>query len=506
MEPISNPTGTQYGLYGNAWGSWDANGTPGTAPSVGIVALRSANSAALVGAFTDASGQIVSAGPMLIGNSFSAIVPAGATQLMMGMNDGLDWEDNSGAVLMNVAMNAPTGSTGGVGVSTHPFTDVTTDSNGNFTGTIAAQGNGAQAGGIGSLYAFQSVFTGTFTVSNAGNLSLNIFSNAGFILGVGGGASVVSGPSVNAPANGVTPFASLPVMGAYNAPQEANNVIVMNFPAAGSYPYELDYADSGAGGNPVNLQLNHLSLTMRAWQTLSDGRTITEVVPPTTGSLALSPQSPSTLNTGQIQTLSVNALDASGQPIVNLPIALSINGPNQQELLGSTNTAGNAVFSYIGNNAGTDTIEANANIRGMGASSNAVTVPWSIPSGGTAPSQANQPPVVSAGPNQQIMLPNGATLNGTVTDDGLPLGASLTQWWTQATGPEISEYAFGKEIVIDHTKVSNTDQQDFPVLISGTYPFLADSAYGGNVAERQWMGHHFHLGSRRKKPVGSRDR
>ena len=34
---------------------------------------------------------------------------------------------------------------------------------------------------------------------------------------------------------------------------------------------------------------------------------------------------------------------------------------------------------------------------------------------------------------------------------------------------------------IDHTKVSNTDQIDFPMLFSGTYPFLATIANGGNV-------------------------
>ncbi len=48
----------------------------------------------------------------------------------------------------------------------------------------------------------------------------------------------------------------------------------------------------------------------------------------------------------------------------------------------------------------------------------------------------NQPPVVSAGPNQTITLPtNTVTLNGTVTDDGLPIGGKLTQQWSQVSGP-----------------------------------------------------------------------
>ncbi len=42
-----------------------------------------------------------------------------------------------------------------------------------------------------------------------------------------------------------------------------------------------------------------------------------------------------------------------------------------------------------------------------------VNVSWSISSGGPAPQQPNQPSTVSAGPGQEIMLPNVATLNDT---------------------------------------------------------------------------------------------
>ncbi len=47
----------------------------------------------------------------------------------------------------------------------------------------------------------------------------------------------------------------------------------------------------------------------------------------------------------------------------------------------------------------------------------------------------NQAPVVNAGPNQTITLPmNTVTLNGTVTDDGLP-NNTLTISWSQVSGP-----------------------------------------------------------------------
>jgi len=49
----------------------------------------------------------------------------------------------------------------------------------------------------------------------------------------------------------------------------------------------------------------------------------------------------------------------------------------------------------------------------------------------------NFAPVVDAGPDLDIALPSGATLNGTVTDEGLPdPPASTTKAWTQESGPE----------------------------------------------------------------------
>ena len=46
----------------------------------------------------------------------------------------------------------------------------------------------------------------------------------------------------------------------------------------------------------------------------------------------------------------------------------------------------------------------------------------------------NQPPVVNAGADQTLHLPAAATLNGTATDDGWPLGSTLTTKWTLVSG------------------------------------------------------------------------
>ncbi len=51
------------------------------------------------------------------------------------------------------------------------------------------------------------------------------------------------------------------------------------------------------------------------------------------------------------------------------------------------------------------------------------------------PAPTNQPPAVAAGANQAITLPETATLAGSVTDDGLPEGSTLTAQWTKVSGP-----------------------------------------------------------------------
>lgn len=311
------------------------------------------------------------------------------------------------------------GNTSGIGVNTRPFFDVTTDLNGNFTGTIMAAGNGVQAG-VGTLFTFQAVFTSTFTVASAGNVVLSFFSDDGFILGVGGGATRVSGPLLNVPPSGLTAFEGLPVMGAFNsATAPVANTIVVHFPAAGSYPYELDYTECCAGQEV---------LTMTVGQTNSKG------VPPT-GSLTLSPNNPPTLAVGQAQTFSVQASDASGAAVPNVGVALIINGANMQQLSGTTDATGRAAFSYTAVNAGTDTVQAVGNISGLGAFSNLVNVNWTIPAGGGGGTTTTFA--------QQGWI--GQPLLGTVTQGQLPItvasGITLTsgtlEYWPTANPSDV---------------------------------------------------------------------
>ena len=61
----------------------------------------------------------------------------------------------------------------------------------------------------------------------------------------------------------------------------------------------------------------------------------------------------------------------------------------------------------------------------------------------------NQAPAVDAGGDQTVILPADATLDATVTDDGLPAGASVTTSWTMVSGP--GQVTFGDSTAVDTT-------------------------------------------------------
>lgn len=54
----------------------------------------------------------------------------------------------------------------------------------------------------------------------------------------------------------------------------------------------------------------------------------------------------------------------------------------------------------------------------------------------------NRAPVVSAGPDLTVTLPNSANIAGSVTDDGLPAGASVTQAWSVVSAPPSGSVSF----------------------------------------------------------------
>jgi RHS repeat-associated protein len=108
-------------------------------------------------------------------------------------------------------------------------------------------------------------------------------------------------------------------------------------------------------------------------------------------------------------------------------VTFNIAGPNQQQFQAVTDASGQATFTYRGFHTGTDVIQAQAQLTGMIAVSNQTFITWN--------NAVNAAPVVNAGTNQTVTLPNNTVvLIGTATDDGLPNG-TLTTTWSQVSGP-----------------------------------------------------------------------
>ncbi|MEO6500622.1 MAG: RHS repeat-associated core domain-containing protein [Jatrophihabitantaceae bacterium] len=347
----------------------------------------------------------------------------------------------------------------GISTGSRPFTDITTDVNGNFNGAVTAQGNGLQAG-VGALFDFEAVFTANYVVAKAGDVTFNFFSDDGFVFGLGGGATRVSGVLVNAPSS--TAFQDYPVMGAYNDPTgPRGNQVTVHFPAAGVYPYELDYSECCGG---------ELAMTM----TSANGTGI-----PPAGNLNLTPGSVPTQPTGHPLTMTLAAMDAGGQPVANLPLVLTVTGPNQQQVSGTTDINGLAKLTYTGQLAGQDHLQVGASLSGTPAISNNINVNWaySVP-GSSSGSATAPPPTVSAPtPADGAMITKPTPIKASFTP---PAGQSITRWSVsyravQATASTVIASGSG-------TPPATLATFDPTVLANGAYQItISATASGGGV-------------------------
>ena len=123
----------------------------------------------------------------------------------------------------------------------------------------------------------------------------------------------------------------------------------------------------------------------------------------------------------------------AGWSIVTAPGVVNFGSPTSAQ----TSVTFSAVGSYVLRLTGND---------GQLQSSDTVTVNVLPP----PEPAANQAPLVDAGPNQQIIFGASGSLDGTVSDDGLPAApGSLTTNWSQIDGPGI--VAFGNPSAVDTT-------------------------------------------------------
>jgi hypothetical protein len=113
---------------------------------------------------------------------------------------------------------------------------------GTWSNDVVVENTGDSGDGANS---FQMALTGTFTIETPGDYVLVIQSEGGYIVAIGNSAAYVSGPNT---LGGVTtsPVSSLPVLGGQNDdpnyPDTVDNPLTINFPTAGTYPFEFGYA------------------------------------------------------------------------------------------------------------------------------------------------------------------------------------------------------------------------------------------------------------------------
>jgi hypothetical protein len=167
----------------------------------------------------------------------------------------------------------------GIDENTRPYTDVIPNSDGTCSTQPARSPDGLSAAGCTppscpgqqqpvttDLSTFQAIFTANLSVASPGQITFNFYSDDGWMLGAGmrQGATdqptYVSGSLVQPLA--LTPGQQLSVVGSYNVPSPpTQNTVTVSFPAAGSYPIEVDYTECCSGqlalvlgtsfGNPI---------------------------------------------------------------------------------------------------------------------------------------------------------------------------------------------------------------------------------------------------------------
>ncbi len=150
---------------------------------------------------------------------------------------------------------------------------------------------------------------------------------------------------------------------------------------------------------------------------------------------------PPVVNAGPNQTITlpVNSVTLNGSATDNgAPLTITwsvVSGPGAVSFSSPNTAVTNATFS----SAGTYVLQLTAN-----NSLTSVSATTTI----TVNPAANQPPVVSAGPNQTITLPtNSVTLTGTATDNGVP----LTLAWSVVSGPGAVTFSSPNSLVTQAT-------------------------------------------------------
>jgi len=112
-------------------------------------------------------------------------------------------------------------------------------------------------------------------------------------------------------------------------------------------------------------------------------------------------------------------------------VQLAVFGANTRQLSATTDVNGTATFSYLGTNAGTDTVTATAIVSGLLTASNAVPIQWTIPApGGPIPGATGPAPpsVVISTPADGAAVSQPVAVTATIR---APPSSPINSWSLQ---------------------------------------------------------------------------
>jgi RHS repeat-associated protein len=422
--------------------------------SVALIAPLTLGRAGLVGAFTDNNGAVIE--PIAIGASSRVfVVPSGATQLQLGINDN-HYVDNGGSGFV-VKVN---GDLITVPPTTMPWRWVqgTGKLNNNYqyamndgTGPVVAATEISQ-GDLVSI-AYQS---GTVSADFSASQSVDGDGDSTWITGVQLWQGAYYPTMYTTPSSypvGLPITLNALVKNSSGTPI-SNIPVTLNISGANVEQLEATTDSTGTatfiyiGSNSGidNLQAQALStgedtlVSGQAKITWADYAT-----PPTAGSLAFLPNTILGPNNGQEYL--IVAKDASGNPVFDTNVGFYVSGANVLSQGGTTDINGQVPFGF-NHNPGAYSIVAVDSVDRNVLITNTLSGVWT-PSTTSSPSGNEITVGVSA--LSTVTMPNTLQLNGTATDS---LGNALTATWNEVSGPGNVIFSPAQQTVTNGTFVA----------------------------------------------------
>jgi RHS repeat-associated protein len=387
----------------------------------------------LLGAFTDGDGTVIE--PIAIGAApKNFVVPAGATQLQLGVDDDGFWNNLGTGFVIEVNGGLVT-----VPPTAMPWTWVVRGLNTNYqfgyddgTNPVVALTGLTQGEVVSVVYQSGNVSVGPCCA--AFNANGNPERITGTTIGLGDYYATLYMTASSYPVGQPVAFTAVVTNG--SGTPLANVPVMLNITGANAQELEATTDSTGiAAFTYIGINAGTDIVKARAFLTgetslVSGQTTVTWIgftsLPPL-GSLTLTPSTVQPLPVGGQQAFTVFATDASGSPVSNASVGLQITGVDDFSLSGTTDATGYATILYRDMNPGTAFVQATASIDDVVTYSNIVSVSWTLP--GTASGGSG---TISIGltADSTVVLPSTLQLTGTVTDSN---GLTPTIAWSQVT-------------------------------------------------------------------------